>query len=103
TLIEKRSTGTTKIYYHYDQDNSQDELKKVEITSYEGIQNVKSSAIITRSIRDGYSLPTKMQIKSTQNLIKKGVGNYTRELSETFHFKNYQINKAKAVLYFSKK
>ncbi|MBC77362.1 MAG: hypothetical protein CME64_15260 [Halobacteriovoraceae bacterium] len=102
-LIVKKATGTTKLHYYYRQVKNHKILRKLKVSSYEGIQNVKSTInIVSHGKRNKY-VPKKVVVNTSQNLIKKGVGSYSRSLKEIYHFKNYKINNSKAVLYFSKK
>ena len=102
-LIEKRAIGTTKLHYYYRRFKKQKVLRKVEISSYEGIQNVQSTINIIGHGRNKFYLPKKVVVNTAQNLIKKGVGSYSRNLKENYYFKEYKINRSKAVLYFSRK
>lgn len=102
-LIEKRAIGTTKLHYYYRRFKKQKVLRKVEISSYEGIQNVQSTVNIIGHGKSKYYLPKKVVVNTAQNLIKKGVGRYSRNIKENYYFKQYKINRSEAVLYFSKK
>lgn len=104
SFIEKRPTGTTKLFYVYKKVDGMKLLKEVDVTSYEGTQNISTKTRIHYSRVDGkFLLPSKAQVASTQNLVKKGLGDYTRKLNETFYFKNYEINSSKALIFFSKR
>ncbi len=101
-LIEKRPTGTTKLKYIYKRVGGAKVLKKVEMSSYEGIQNVQTTSTLRYKKISGHLLPVKAVIDTTQNLVRKEVGDFTRKLIETVEFKNYSVNDSKALMYFNK-
>lgn len=99
-LIEKRPTGTTRISYRYRRIRGRKRLDKATIISYEGIQNVTSDIKLKYKGYRGYYFPFLAKIDSSQNLVRKEIGDHSRKLTETVYFKNYQVNKGKAKNYF---
>lgn len=101
-IIEKRPTGTTKLKYIYKKFKGTKVLAQVEMSSYEGIQNVKTQTDLKYEKVSGHVLPVKATIDTTQNLVRKEVGDFTRKLIETVEFRNYSVNDSKALIYFNK-
>lgn len=102
-IIEKRPTGTTRITYSYGKAKGKEVLEKVLMTSYEGTQNVTTKTLLKYKKVGESVLPVQVTVSTVQNLVKKDMGAYSRNLDEVFYFKNYAVNESKALLYFSKK
>ncbi|MEX0799078.1 MAG: hypothetical protein WD025_06520 [Bacteriovoracaceae bacterium] len=102
-FIEKRPTGTTKLHYTYQKVKGLKRLKEVKMSSYEGVQNISSKTVIYYAKIDKYLLPVKAEVHTNQNLVKKEMGDFTRNIQETFYFKNYKVNASEALIYFSKR
>lgn len=100
-IIEKRPIGTTKVNYKFTKKNSEKILKEVALTSYEGIQNVKTNTSLEYKSVGDFHLPSKLIMETEQNLSRKEIGDYTRKFTETFYFTNYKVNESKALMYFS--
>lgn len=103
SIIEKRPIGTTRVTYHYATVNGTKALEKIVSTSYEGIQNVTTETKLTSQKFKEHTFPVKAEVSSTQNLVRKEMGDYTRDIDETFYFRNISVNESKALLFFSKK
>lgn len=104
TVVEKRPTGSTKTVYTFVKRKNDRILTEVTRTSYEGVQNIKTRTKVHYHLVDGaFYLPKMAETSTTQNLVKKEMGQYTRKIEETYHFKNYKVNASKALIYFSKR
>lgn len=101
SIIEKRPSGTTRITYRYGVVKGERKIIEAEYSSYEGIQNIQTKNSLEYEQQEGFIFPTKLKAKTTQNLVRKDAGTYSRNFDEEYIFKNFHVNKSKAALFFS--
>jgi len=103
-IIEKKSIGTTRTTYEFKKEKwskSKLVINKVIHKVYEGVQSTEvKTEIFYKQIKD-YWLPSELKILTTQKVNKNENEDYSRQITEEFKFKNYQINKTKALQWFA--
>lgn len=106
-LIEKKATGSSRTTFQYKKTKwSKDKLvlTNVERKIYEGIQNQHIKSELIYQLYDGvFWLPSELKVKTIQGLAFEDRNKVKREIEENYIFKNYKVNKGRAMDWLSKK
>jgi hypothetical protein len=103
-IIEKKSIGTTRTTYNFKKEKwSKNEFVIYQVVHkvYEGVQSTEVKTDILYNKIDDYWLPSVLNVSTIQKVNKNENEDYSRQINEKFEFKNFQINKTKALQWFA--
>ena len=110
TIVQKKPTGTVRVVYHLIEtkwSKPKQVIDRVVYKAFEGIQSLNVNNKIDYHMIDGHWLPKTLTSETKQRLTQlssnKKDNSFEREIKESYHFKNYKINQAEALKFFSKR
>jgi hypothetical protein len=103
-IIQKKATGTINTIYSLEKPSwasGNFVINKFEKNIYEGLQNIKILGQISYQKAGGFWLPNMVKVNTTHILNQSQSDDFTRNIEVVYLFKNYQVNTAQALRWFT--